>query len=754
MIRLQYSKTTGLEVIGLLPNGLRLTRLPVRVRVKGDGAFYVWGMVDSGEGAPAWAEPGLDVTFFGPTQAGRGTACRVETLHEGRRLLGWRVIGSHARAEVCLEWRLSPQGARISCAIRNPQSLGGQRLPLCRAELSIGDFNLGPDAVFVSAHAYGGRTHGYGRIANLASPGMPFHHGSIGLAVPLVYLHDPATGRGLQFEFLCDGRPTAWLRPGARPATGAFAMTWTTERLLLPGQVHAYGNVLALDAVRGDPAACLRAWRDAAEARYGIRVPPKRDWVKQRSCIELWLNPGAYKEFTRFDDPALHAMLKRWRAWGYNAIMAVAPNPYGKHPLSPFNYQPNEASGGPAAEKVMLGWMHALGFHVGVWFTTVGLDKAAPQSELRRDWWTHRPNLDLFYAWDSNRANGYVGYAPDGDPCSTGWRRFMLEQLQSLLERGWDGVFIDGCIPRASNHARWFWPGEGRNAVEDQAAEIAEAIRASGKDALLCDEDAGLGAQVACEITTGRYGPTTPYFKKAYWDHGMGGGPKELGEPPPRIPPETVRDYLRIRYASLLPGAISEDGVEGYACEEARPWTVQTLLAGPTTFKTHAEYVNDPLTFRQLPDAPVPGPLAKDPEQRRKGHAEFLRLLKFREQEPLVHADVPFSIEGVTVAGDAGVVGLLRPTGGRCLLVLINFADCTANVQVRLAEPVDVLAAHRRLAGRPDRKTWQARERMHSIMDPGAAPAGRISGRIALAATLGPYGFRVFELKPAATPAQ
>jgi hypothetical protein len=749
MFGLHYDKTRGLVASGTLAHGVKLDRVPLRVRVQGGGAFYVWGMVDSGEGAPAWAEPDLDLVFFGPGRAARGTTCRVETLREGRRVTGWRATGTHARAEVVLEWRLEGDAARITLAVRNPQHLGGQRLPLCRAELALGGLDLGADAEFLSAHAYGGRTHGWGRVKDLVPPGMPFHHGCIGLALPLVYLHSPKTGRGLEFEFMLDGRPTAWLRPGARRGTADFALTWTTERLLLPGQVHAWGGALGLAGFAGDPVQRIRDWRDTAAARYGIRTPPKRDWVKQRSCIELWLNPGAYKEFTRFDDPALRAMLKRWRDWGYNAIMAVAPNPFGKHPLSPFHYEPNEACGGRAAEQVMLGWMHELGFHVGIWFTTVGLDRSVPQAESRRDWWTHRPGLEPFYAWDSNAANGFVGYAPDGDPGSTGWRRFMLEQLRALLARGWDGVFIDGCIPRASNHARWFWPGEARNAVEDQVAEIGAAIRASGKDAVLTDEDAGLGAQVAAEITTGRYGPVTPFFKKAYWDHGMGGGPKEIGEPPPRIPPELVRDYLRVRFASLLPDAISEDGVEGFACDEARPWTVQTMLAGPTTFKTHAEYVNDPLTFRRLPDSPEPGLAARDPERRRQGHAEFLRLLQFRATEPLVHADVPLSIEGVTVEGDAGVVGLLRPTARRCLLVLINFADRDAAVRVRLAAPVDVPAPQRRAAGAPQMRAWRMGELVHSIRESADAVPAAISARVAASAALGPYGFRVFELLPA-----
>ncbi len=740
---LSHNDVRGLTLSWAAANGLAFAGLPVRVRLHGAKTFHVWGQADSGEGLPGWAEADLALELFG----GGDATCRLETLSADGRVVGYRAFACHPRVEATLEMRQDDDELAVSLQLRNPQQAGGKRLPVCRVELEIGGLNLGAAAEFASAHSYGGRTHGVGRLADLVEPGMPFAHGCIGLALPLLVLHDPLTRQGLQFEFMLDGRPTLWLRPGAEKPAATCVLSWSPDRLLQPGQVHAFGGALRLKPVTGRPDQVIRDWRDAADARYGIRPPPVPAWAKRRSCIELWLFPGAYQEFTRLDDPALYAMLKRWRDLGYNAIMAVSPNPVVTNFLSPLHYQAAEAVGGAAAEKVMLGWMHELGFHVGIWFTTVGLDKTAPEVRDHRDWWTHRPNQELFYAWNSNPGNNFVGYAPDGDPGATGWRRFMLGQLASLLERGWNGVFIDGCIPRSSNHARWFWPGEARNAVEDQVAELAEAIRRSGQDAILVDEDSGLAAQASAEITTGRYTPMPPYFKKAYWDHGMGGGPKELGEPPPRIPPELAREYLLVRYASLLPGAISEDGVEGYASEEARPWTVVSMLAGPTTFKTHAEYINDPLTFRQLGDAPPAGPLARDPEWRRRGHEEFLRLLRLRADEPLVGADTPMSIEGVVVDGDAAVVGLLRPSAERCLLLLVNFADRSATVRVRLAEPFDVPAKQRARAGAPHSVSWQAWELLHSIAEvaPLAGPV-MVSGAAGAPLTLGAYGFRVLEL--------
>jgi len=752
-LQLSYTASQGLCLSWTSPE-LTSDRLPVRVRIKGEHTFYVWGAIPSGEDAPAWAEADLDLTFFGPDNpvdvCGRQSV-RVESLTENGVERGFRVTATHPRARVELDVRMTGVGeARFRMTVSNPQGLGGQRLPVCLAELSITGFDLGPDGRFTSAHAYGGRTHGSGTLAGLGQPGVPFVHGTIGLGLPLVYLHSGDDARGWQFEFMMDGRPTAWVKPGegrGNKSAADFAIAWTTDRLLLPGQSHVHGGELGLKPYIGRAVQMMRDWRDQAGQRYGIAVPDQPEWVHHRSCIEIWLSPGTQAEdFSRMDDPRLYAMLKQWADWGYDAIMAVAPNPSGSGPLSPFHYGANLAMGGPAAEKIMLDWMHDLGFHVGIWFTTVGLDKAANPVRERRDWWTHRANLDLFYAWDAHESNGFVGYAPDGDPCSTGWRRFMLGQLDSLLERGYNGVFIDGCIPRASNHARWFWPGETRNSVEDQVVELAQRIRSSGHDAVLTNEDGGLGAQATCEITTGRYTPVVPYQKKAYWDHGMGGGPAQLGEPPRRITPEQVRDYLLIRYASLLPFAVSEDGIEGYCSEEARPWTVQTMLAGPTTFKTHCQFVNDPMTFRPLPDAPPAADSARDPEHRRKGHEEFLQLLRFRRDEPLVGNQTPLSIEGVLVEGDPAVVGFLRPTAGRCLLILMNFANQTTTVNVRLAAPIDVPAAQKSVADDPHKKTWKTHERLRSWVNDNPAGDGTISATEALTVQLGAYGFRLYEL--------
>jgi hypothetical protein len=727
-----YNTDAGARLTCMLGE-ITLRDVPVRVRLRGSHVFSVWGVVDSGEEAPVWAEPDLDLVAFAGAAETPGMPVTVRAVADG-----FDLTAVHVRVAVTLTLRLIDGALTAALAVHNPQGAGGTSFPLCFAELRLEDLTVGEGADFLCAHPYGGRTHGHGAVASLRGPGVSFVHGCIGQALPVTYLHHP-DGRGLEFEFMLDERPICWLRPGHTPAHAHWCVTWHTDRLLAPGQTHAYGGALRLTGYAGDAVAQLRAWRDAAAERYGLRSPETPAWARRANIIEFNMNPDNTEHaFTRLDDPRCRETLARWKAQGYTAIFAVSDNHVGINWLSPLDYDPCEAVGGEVGERQMLAWAHELGFRIFLWVTTVGIDRNAPEVAAHPDWFTHRRDGSLFYAWDSTPENGYVGYAPDGDPLSAGWRGWLKAQVRRVIGRGYDGVFIDGCIPRASNHARWAWPGESRNGVEDQVRELAAMLRELGGDLITFVEDESLAMQASCELTAGRYHAAPPFFKKAYWDHGMGGGPEAQIDPPSRIPPEVARDYLRIRYASLLPGTVTNDIVEGYISEAVRPWVVQSLLAG-TVPKTHSNYLATPETYLAI-DADEPPAAERAPAHRLRGTEEFLTLMRFCRDEPLVR-DTARSIDGVVVEGDAAVVGILRPTPERCLLTLIQFADRPATVQVSLAEPVDIPACERAGVGEPARTAWTARELLHSMVETDAAP-----GTLPMTVTLGPYGFRIFEL--------
>ncbi len=558
-----YTPEAGLLLHWTPGEGLPLAGVPVRVLITGENTFYVWSTVNSGEDAPEWAEPELQVTFFGSEANSRGVRHAIAEISGPDGEKGYRITGAGERATVTLELLLKDGELATTLSIENPQPLGGRWLPLCTAELRFGDIAAGDGAVYLTAHPYGGGTFGFGSIAALPASGVSFAHGCIGLALPLFYLHHPDSARGLQWEFMLEGRPQAVLRPGASPAQASFALCWTTHRLLAPGQRHGYGGSLRIMPYQGRPIERMRTWRDAARQRYGLTSPRTPQWAREGNIVEFNMNPDNTEHpFTRLDDPRCKALLERWKAMGYTAIFGVSSNHVGINWLSPFDYAPCEAVGGIEGERQMLAWAHALGIRIFLWVTTVGIDRNAPEVCEHPEWFDHRRNGALFYCWDST-APDFRGYAPDADPLSSGWRAWLKNQVKELIGRGYDGIFIDGCIPRADNHLRWSWPGEGRNGVEDQVCELAEYVRTLGKEPFTFVEDEGLAVQGACEMTMGRYTPVAPNLPGGTFDPGMQGGPEQQGQPM-RLPPEMVRQYLLVRYASLLPDAVSNDITEGY----------------------------------------------------------------------------------------------------------------------------------------------------------------------------------------------
>ena len=142
---------------------------------------------------------------------------------------------------------------------------------------------------------------------------------------------------------------------------------------------------------------------------------------------------------------------------------------------------------------------------------------------------------------------------------------------------------------------------------------------------------------------------------------------------------------------------------------------------------------------------PAPPRAERQPEHRLRGHREFIELLKFSRREPLIR-EAPVSIEGVVVTGDDAVIGTIRPSRSRAILLLNQFAGRSATVQVTLGEPVDVPAVYREAAGSPNRHEWTVRELFRSMVDQNESRPGQLSGESSREIVLAPHGFRVFEM--------
>jgi len=700
-------------------------------------------MGDKASLAPAWSEPELSLTFFDAAGAGATELAAVPGAASGTAgassaAPAWRAVARHERAVVSLGIRPADGRLEFDLAVTCPP---GQRpLPMCSLEFALEQLIVGPDGVFETAHHYGGGVHGLGRIDELTPRGHAFAHGCLGMALPLVYLHDAADSAGLELEFLSDGRPMAWLRRGRDERHATFAVAWETDRLLESGQTHTCGGTIALRPYTGRCVEQVRQYARQASARHGLAAPALPDWARDANIIEydMLQPPGratrGLTDIHRGDDSRFDDLLASWRDMGFNVLYLIAPNNTHRHSLSPLDYQSSARIGGAAGEKSLLDRAHAMGFHVVLWATTVGVDMDSPLVRERRDAWVAKPDGNIYCPFGD--------YAADADPQSAFWRAWLTRELADVLARGYDGLFIDGLVPRGSNHARWSWPGQCRNGVQEQVAVLARDLRAGKSDVLMFIEDENVMMQSAGGFTCGRYQPSGPKLKRFWSGIGIPFAPDHPSDI--RIAPEQVRDYLMMRYASLLPGVVSCDMIEGYYSDACRPWTAQSLLAG-CSLKTFSTSVGEPETFEFVHDNGMPPMAEQSPEHRRRGHEEFCSLLRLVRDEPLIRR-TPLSIEGVRVDGDDAMVGLLHATVDRAVLSLVQFADRPATVRVSLTDLTDLSTADAIASGRPHTKRWRVRELLRGFTETDAQPPGELSPDTPLTVQVGRYGFRALEL--------
>lgn len=705
-------------------------------------AFYTWGgheagtingVGGAGEGAPAWA-PDAQVEDV------LNASATVEHLPHGTR---WRQ--RTGATQTLLELHRVGERREFSLEIANPR--WDVALPVCGVELRFAGLELGDGACWLCPPVIGAGSFGEGLLAEVPAVGVTFHpSGVVGMDLPLLALGDNAGG--LLWEVLSGDRPHLHLLPGAKPGTVDLVVLWHLSRRLQPGQVHRLGGHIGVVGYSGDPIAAFRAWRDAAGERFGLRPPAPPSWVRGGAIIEWNFNPDQRVHgVTRLDEAGTLALAQRWRDCGYTAIYGVSCNRVGPGGwLSPVDYTPRDEVGGAAAERSFLDYVHELGLHAFLWVTTVGIDRHVPVVAAQPDWWTHRADGKPYYAWGASDLPDQVGYAPDGDPGSTGWCRWLDVQVREVVARGWDGVFIDGILPRSDNHLRRDWPGEARNGVEGQVRDLATTLATLDPELICFPEDSSLMAQTIGHLVVGSYDSLPPTWKRDHFHHdfsGSGGKPKRRLSTPQRIPPERVADWLRLRAACRLPGTLWSDMVEGYVGEATRPWILHSVLSG-SVIKTHGWFIHDPAVFTPIcEDIPVPEP-ERAPAWRQRGLDEFFTLLRLGRDEPLIR-QAPLSY-AVTISGDAAVVGMMKPSPTRCLLVLFQFAPRTARVGVALAPPDDVPTVERAACGEPQVRSWRVRELHRSMVDDDTMQEQLLPPGGVLKVDLAPYGFRLLEL--------
>ncbi len=98
----------------------------MRVVLAGSAVFYVWGSfgVNSGEDAPAWADPDLHLTLFAGAAETPDARHTRETLLRDGAPVGYRACARHPRVTAELELRREDEGMRLCLTLANPQPDG------------------------------------------------------------------------------------------------------------------------------------------------------------------------------------------------------------------------------------------------------------------------------------------------------------------------------------------------------------------------------------------------------------------------------------------------------------------------------------------------------------------------------------------------------------------------------------------------------------------------------------------------------
>jgi len=732
----------ALYLKGTLYNGTEVCS-PVALNISGDGIFYVWTFVDSGEEKPWFADKTLNLPLF-------TNACGIynsitSMVDENGKVVGYTAKSKSSRAEATITAYVEDDEIGFNFYISNTNR--SENLPLVSVDFVIGGLNVGSDSTYMSANQYGGRTYSKIKSADIQKPGVNFVNGCIGGGLPLCYMYDVVDNSGIEIEMMMADRPTLWAEPTDNKNTLKLRLNWIVDRLLLAEESHIFGGTFRMTAYENKSAIQkMRDWRDDAKERYGLETVKSPDWLKG-NMVEFNMNPeNTIKYFTRLDDSRCYELLSWWKSLGYDTIFGVSCNNVGQNWLSPFDYVTMDEVGGLEAESKMMEWLKELDMKMYLWVTTVGIDRDAKEVKENKDWFNRRHNGKHFYAWDSNKDNGYLGYAPDADPVSAGWRQWLKDQIKNVTERGYCGIFIDGCIPRADNHSDYLFPGRSRNGIEGQVIELAHYVAELKGENILTNEDCSLLSQNACHMNAGRYTAMAPYHWKAHWDQGMGGGPEAKVSAPERIKPELAKDYLLMLYASMLPGLLMTDMAEGYTTEVNRPWVVQTLLSGNVP-KTHSEYLIDTHKYRRVAEIDEPIGIELDEEHRALRHSEFLSLMKLAKDEQRIIRFTPMTIEGVDISGSASAVGMLHADSDEAILAIMQFGDKDCEVEVKLSTPIDVAKVLLAKIDAPQEKEWEVRELLFSSSDEYKGETYKISGDISFKTDISAHGFKIFKLK-------
>ncbi len=428
----------------------------------------------------------------------------------------------------------------------------------------------------------------------------------------------------------------------------------------------------------------MEEYRQRVPSERGLRVPADVPEFLPDLFEENW--PGG------FTSPEVEQYLRELKNLGVNSLFVNGQWRSGLHhtwsgepewynpciilPEKGF-YTPEPAYGGIEGHQAFLELAHRLGMKAIAWITTSGVGFESDEFREHPEWFLHDEAGEVHASFRSRR----VKHIPDANVLSPGWRRWFLENVKHLQALGYDGIFLDGIIPKKPDAWTYPWPGRGQNGAIDQVRELRREIKAIAPDFVFVTEDCSCYWNALAEISLDRYHLRFPAVPPRRDDSETVRRTDLNDGAYPRISPVDVLDYLRIGQLSLLPDA----KVYGYDLKyhglKSFPW----LYYGILTDFIPVLYYRDKRVYEEEQIYRLPPQERRDTVLEERFYQEMHALLALRrERDELRRAPVLFDTLEVE---PAGVVGFARPYKGRLSLVFINFWPDKKAVQSRITEP-------------------------------------------------------------------
>ena len=376
----------------------------------------------------------------------RGQGHHVQTLTLRQRIDDYRVeLTIRAQQEdpyFVSDLRIVNTGSKIN------------RLMVVRLVFEQLHVNGAPAQEWTSAPLYKNYYFTRGRVAEILPDDLRLNMPPVGLVQPIIFVGDTqANGCALAFS--------PWLANyGAiiLSARADLAYSIFVDKYLEPFEEHHVGSLLCRIMTEGWRQGLTR-FTKSVPARFGLVPNPNiPQWVR-----DLRVAAFPPRQFP-LDDPrwlhyfqwakdigcnAIYGFGWTWKE--YNDIKcAIAPE-NGKLALSK-TYGATEQT-----IRELNNNLHKLGLKSVLWTPSTGASPYAPACDQNPEWFVRDEQGKPKGSWYDTQGQLWLA---DSNPYSEGYHRYWRDLIFTSATRGFDGVFLDGVVPRPSD--AWGRPFPGR----------------------------------------------------------------------------------------------------------------------------------------------------------------------------------------------------------------------------------------------------------------------------------------------------